>query len=138
MFGGEQRKAFQELKERLASAGYFDKEAPTQVIADTSPVGLRAVLTQRQKDGPRVISYASRSLTDTERRYSQTEKEALALVWACEKFHPYVYDVLFELVAQPEQRIRAKTFTAKLGLGLNFAGNVDFWPCHEDFNKKSE
>ena len=85
VFGGEQRKAFQELKERLASAetlGYFDKDAPTQVIADASPVGLGAVLSQRQKDGPRVISYASRSLTDTERRYSQTEKEALALVWA--------------------------------------------------------
>ena len=78
--------------------GYFDKDAPTQVIADASPVGLGAVLTQKQKNGPRVICYASRSLTDTERRYSQTEKEALALVWACEKFHPHVYGVPFDLV----------------------------------------
>ena len=64
VFRGEQRKAFQELKERLASAetlGYFDKDAPTQVIANASPVGLGAVLTQRQKDGPRAISYASRT-----------------------------------------------------------------------------
>ena len=101
MFGGEQKKAFQELKERLACAetlGYFDKDAPTQVIADASPVGLGAVLTQKQNNGPRVICYASRSLTDTERRYSQTEKEALALVWACEKFHPHVYGVPFDLV----------------------------------------
>ena len=37
-------------------------------------------------------------VTETERRYSQTEKEALALVWACEKFHPYVYGVPFDLV----------------------------------------
>ena len=91
VFGGEE-KAFQELKERLARAetlAYFDKDSPTQVIADASPVGLGAVLTQKQKNGPRVICYASRSLTDTERRYSQTEKEALALVWACEKLHPY-------------------------------------------------
>ena len=94
VFGGEQKKAFQELKERLACAEtlrYFDKDAPTQVIAAASPIGLGAVLTQKQKNGPRVICYASRSLTDTERRYSQTEKEALALAWACEKFHPYVY-----------------------------------------------
>ena len=101
MFGGEQKKAFQELKERLACAetlGYFEKHAPTQVIADASPVGLGAVLTQKQKNGPRVICYASRGLTDTERRYSQTKKEALALVWACEKFHPYVHGVPFDLV----------------------------------------
>ena len=77
--------------------GYFDKDTPTQVVADASPVGLGAVLTQVQKDGPRVISYASGCLTETE-RYSQTEKEALPLIWACEKLHPYVYATLFELV----------------------------------------
>ena len=101
MFGGERKTAFQELKERLACAetlGYYDKDSPTQVIADASPVGLGAVLTQKQKNGPRVICYACRSLTDTESRYSQTEKQALALVWACEKFHPYVYGVPFDLV----------------------------------------
>lgn len=101
VFGKEQKEAFNELKKRLSSAetlGYFDKDAPTQVISDASPVGLGAVLTQVYKDGPRIISYASRSLTDTETRYSQTEKEALALIWACEKFHPYIYGVPFELV----------------------------------------
>ena len=100
-FGNEQKEAFEELKRRLSSAetlGYFDKDAPTQVVADASPVGLGAVLTRVQKDGARVISYASRSLTETERRYSQTEKEALALIWACEKFHPYIYGTPLELV----------------------------------------
>ena len=93
VFGGEQKKAFQELKERLARAetlGYFDKDTPTQVIVNASLVGLGAVLTQKQKNGPRVICYASRSLTDTERRYLQTEKEVLVLIWTCETFHPYV------------------------------------------------
>ena len=60
--------------------GYFNKDAPTQVIADASPVELGAVLTQKQKNGSRVICYGSYSLTDTKRRYSQTEKEALVLV----------------------------------------------------------
>ena len=36
------------------------------------------------------IAYASRSSSDTERRYSQIEKEALAIAWACEKFANYV------------------------------------------------
>ena len=100
-FGREQKEAFEELKRRLSSAetlGYFEKDAPTQVVADASLVGLGAVPTQLHKDGPRIISYAGRSLTETEQRYSQTEKEALALIWACEKFHPYIYGTPFELV----------------------------------------
>ena len=54
VFGGEWKKAFQELKERLAYAetlGYFDKDAPTQLIADAGPVGLGAVLTRKQQNG---------------------------------------------------------------------------------------
>ena len=83
VFGKEQKEAFEELKKRLSSAetlGYLDKDAPTQVVADASPVVLGAVLTQIHEDRPRIISYASRSLTVPERRYSQTEKEALALM----------------------------------------------------------
>ena len=44
------------------------------------------------------VCYVSCSLTDCERRYSQTEKEALALVWAFEKFQAYVYGMKFDLV----------------------------------------
>ena len=44
------------------------------------------------------ICYASRSLTECERRYSQTEKEALALVWACKRYHAYIYGMRFDLV----------------------------------------
>ena len=81
--------------------GYYDKSTPTQVIADASPVALGAVITQKHGEGNRAISYASLSLTDTEPRflsYSQTEKEALSLVWACDGFHVYLYGTDFELL----------------------------------------
>ena len=55
-------------------------------------------MTQKQGDDYRVICYASRSLTDTERNYSQIEKESLSLVWACERFHAYLYFTDFELL----------------------------------------
>ncbi len=101
IWGPEQQRAFQTLKDRLASSetlAYFDKESKTQVIADAGPVGLGAVLVQHQQGEYRVVCYASKSLTDIERRYSQTEKEALALVWACERFHAYLYGAEFELI----------------------------------------
>lgn len=60
--------------------GYYDVNDRTQLIADASPVGLGAVLIQINDSGPRVISYASKSLSDVEKRYAQTEKEALTLV----------------------------------------------------------
>ena len=101
VFGREQCTAFSVLKRKLTNAiklAHFDKEAPTQVIADASPVGLGAVLVQDQSHGRVVVSYASRSLSDVERRYTHTEKEPLGLVWACEKFHPYIYGQCVELL----------------------------------------
>ena len=101
VWGPDQQQSFDELKKRLSNAetlGYFDKNASTKVIADASPVGLGAVLVQQQGEELRVISYESRSLSDTERRYSQTKKEALAIVWSCERFHTYLYDADFELM----------------------------------------
>ena len=80
-WGTDQENSFKELKQKLTSANsmaYFNPTAYTQVIVDASPVGLGAILTQEQSDGSfKPVIYASRSLTDVERRYSQTEKEAI-------------------------------------------------------------
>ena len=100
-FGPDQRRSFEALKKSLAGAGtlaYFDKKAPTNVIADASPVGLGAVLVREQHGEQVAVCYASRSLTGCERRYSQTEQEALGLVWACERFHAYIYGMQFDLL----------------------------------------
>lgn len=98
-FGAEQKAAFESLKQSMAEAGtlaYFDTNAPSKVIADGSPVGLGAVLVQSQDGAWVPICYASRSLTECERKYSQTEKKAL--VWACMRFHAYIYGMRFDLV----------------------------------------
>ena len=46
----------------------------------------------------RLVAYASRSLTSVEQRYSQTEREAQAVVWACEHFNIYVSGEPFTVV----------------------------------------
>ena len=71
---------------------YFDSEKQTEIQTDASPVGLGAILIQRGNNNEEhIVAYASRSLTDVEQRYSQTEREALAVVWSCEHFHIYIH-----------------------------------------------
>ena len=72
---------------------YFDTKKETAILVDASSVGLSAILSQSTQGSnkPQIIAYASRSLTPTEQRYSQTEKKALAIVWGIEHFHLYVY-----------------------------------------------
>ena len=89
-----------ESKELITSTvalAYFNVNSKTRIVADPSPVGLGVVLIQLQGVEWRVIAYASRGLTDVERRYSQAEREALALVWACEHFNMYIFGRNFEL-----------------------------------------
>ena len=66
------------------------------IVADTGTCRLGAVMVQLQGDSWRVIAYASRNLRDVERRYSQMEKEVLAIVWVYERFNLYVVGREFE------------------------------------------
>ena len=100
-WGESEEESFQTLKQKLCDPpvlSYFDKTCHTQVIADASPYGLAAVLVQKGNGQNRIIAHASRTLSQIERKYSQTEKKALALVWSCERFHMYLYGADFDLL----------------------------------------
>lgn len=114
-WGKPERKAFEDLKEAVAKAPertYFDNSAETILYTDASPVGLGAALIQLQKDGngeiddktgkvkliPKVIAFAAKTLTPTEQNYAQTQREALAIPWACEKFYIYLIGRHFRLL----------------------------------------
>ena len=101
VWGPEQQHAFDFLKASMATPEimkYFDPSLQTELVVDASPVGLGAILTQVTADGgTNIVAYASRSLTDCESRYSQTEREALAVVWGIEHFHLYLYGSSFQV-----------------------------------------
>lgn len=94
--------SFQAIKHAMSDVGilgFYNTYDRTAVVADASPTGLGAMLVQTDSQGKdRVISFASKSLTETEKRYCQTEKEALGLVWAVEKFQFYLLMRKFDLV----------------------------------------
>jgi transposase InsO family protein len=80
--------------------GFFDIHWNTSLTTDASPVGLSGILTQENPADPsdrRVITHVSRMLSDTETRYAQIEKEALACVWACERLQLYLLGNKFDL-----------------------------------------
>ena len=96
-----QEDAFNLLKQSLREdtvTQYYDPKNTTEIIDDASPVGLGVILVQDAKDERVVISYASRALTPVEQRYLQTEREALAIVFGCERYHLYVMGSRFTVV----------------------------------------
>ena len=97
-----ERDAFQASKRLLSSSSllvHFDPKVSLSLACDASAYGVGAVLSHRWPDGSeRPIAYASRSLSDAERNYSQLEKEGLALVFGVKHFHAYLFGHSFELV----------------------------------------
>ncbi|RUS90003.1 hypothetical protein EGW08_002270 [Elysia chlorotica] len=82
--------SFKELKQKVAEAAtlkFFNPDEPLALQVDSSNDGMGAVLLQ--KGVP--IEYASRSLTKTQQKWAQIEKETLAVVFGLERFHQYTY-----------------------------------------------
>ena len=100
-WGEEQQSGFLKLKHAITSAlilAHYSTSAPTRVVVDASPWAVVAVLLQQQSDSTyRSIAFGSHSITETEMKYSQIEKEALAIVFGCEHFHLYLYGKSFEM-----------------------------------------
>ena len=92
----EQQTAFNTLKTILNSDSIlalpdFSRKFTFEVQTDASDTAIGAVLSQTQPDGTeKPIQYASRVLTEAERKWSTREEEALAIVWAVDYFRPYL------------------------------------------------
>jgi len=83
-WGPPQEEAFNKIKAMLTSTpclASFDPKKPTRVSADSSSFGLGALIEQQLNQDWRLVAYASRTLSPTESRYDQVEKEALASTW---------------------------------------------------------
>ena len=81
------------LKDKLISAPIvvaLDWSFPFELMCDASNFAIGAVLGQKREKIFQVIYYASRTLNDAQLNYATTEKELLAIVFAFDKFRPYL------------------------------------------------
>ena len=100
-WGHEQENAFNALKTALTEAPVLarpDFTLPFVIQCDASDYAIGAVLVQKHADGEHPICYISKVLTSAERNYSVTERECLSLLYAIQKFRPYIEGTQFEVV----------------------------------------
>jgi hypothetical protein len=92
-FNDKCRTAFEILKKTLTSTPLIQPPnwgLPFEIICDASDYAVVAVLGQRVEKLPHVIYYASKTLNDAQLNYSTIEKELLVVVFALDKFRPYL------------------------------------------------
>ncbi|GJT31248.1 reverse transcriptase domain-containing protein [Tanacetum coccineum] len=93
IFSDECIQAFNTLKKKLTEAPILiapDWDLPFELMCDASDFAIGAVLGQRHEKHFKPIHYASKTMTEAESRYTTTEKEMLAVVYAFEKFRSYL------------------------------------------------
>ena len=105
----EHQTSFQNIKQILvkpACLAFYDVTKPVRLQVDACKDGLGAVLIQND----RPVGYASRAITESQQRYAMIEKELLAVVFGCERFHQYIYGkkVLIESDHKPLESIFKK------------------------------
>ncbi|GFR83010.1 transposon Tf2-9 polyprotein [Elysia marginata] len=101
-WGKPEQEAFQHVKNLLSAdtvLAHFNPALEVGISCDASDVGIGCVLFHRYSDGSeRPFANASKTLTQTQRKYSQIQKEALANIFGLNKFHQFLYGRRYILV----------------------------------------
>ena len=118
----QEKEAFQKLKDELGKdhvLAHFDPTLQVGISCDAFNVGIGVVLFYRYLDGSeRPISNVSKTLTPSQHRYSQIQKEVLAVVFGLKKFNQFLYGRKFVLVMT----------TSSCSLYLTHRAELQPWP----------
>jgi len=130
--------AFNKIKRALYDSPKLstpDYGKPFCLQTDASEIGAGAVLFQRgdRPDERRIIAYASKKFSDTQTRYAAVERECLAIIWATDKFRPYLEARRFDLYTDNSALTwlhRAKNTNSKLTRWALQLANLDYQTTH--------
>ena len=90
----------------------LDPQSEVILSCDASPCGVGAVLSHKEAEGEKPIVFASRSLSSTEPKYAQLDKEGLAIIYGVKKFHDYIFGKKFTITSEhkPLQHLFAENW----------------------------
>ena len=130
----EMREAFQNRKQRVTSLPLlalpsFDE--PFLVETDASNIAVGAVLAQKKRYKTlHPIQYASRTMKETEKKYSTCEKEALAVIFALKRFRVYLLSTQkFKFIAEHQAlqyAFKKKDIHSRLARWFDFLAEYEF------------
>ena len=125
----EEELAFQESKKLLTSSNllvHFDPSLPLILSCDASMYRIGAVLAHHMMDGSeKPIDYVSQTLTESEKHYSQLEKEGMACFFAVKKFHSYLFGHKFLMYT--DNLSLKSLFNEKQRVPVQGAGRIQRW-----------
>ena len=114
------KKAFEAIKQAVQKDCIMHYHNPKQrsvLTVDASPVRLRAILSNVDSQGNiHNVTYAGGSLSKVKQKYSQTEREALAVVWGCEKLYLYLVGTKFTIAT--DHKALEIIYNARMSDGL--------------------
>ncbi|XP_054259367.1 uncharacterized protein K02A2.6-like [Macrosteles quadrilineatus] len=121
-------KTFQESKSWVLDSSllvHYDVKKPIVLTCDASPRGVAAVLSHLIDGQERPIAFASKTLSSSERNYSQLHREALALIFGVKKFHKYIYGR--HCILQTDHQPLTAIFGSKKGVPSMAAARLQRW-----------
>ena len=130
----EEESAFHDLKSRLTKAPILIYPAYSKeffLVCDASNVGIGAVLLQKGRGRLMPVAYASRTLNPTERSYSVTERESLAVIFGLKKFRHTILGFKIQLITDHKPILdlfKKRTFTNNQKFNRYFMSILEYSP----------
>ena len=129
-WGEEQQKCFRNIKEMFCSKivlQFYNPYLETLLETDASSYGIAAVLMQRKNKYCEwfPVQFASRTLNESERNYSNIEREALSVVFGCERFRKFLLGSKFTI--RNDQQPLRKLFASDARVPTTCSARIQRW-----------
>ncbi|KAG7295050.1 hypothetical protein JYU34_022520 [Plutella xylostella] len=142
-FGEEEEKAFQDLKKKLCEypiLKIFNPALQTELHTDASQQAISAILMQKDPNDNTMhpVYYMSKKTTDSEKKYTSYELEALAIIEGVKKFRKYLLGIPFKIVTDClafEMTLKKKDLTTRVARWVLLLQDYDYTVEHRSGSK---